>query len=173
MTEIQLQTAIKKVIEKEIIPELPAFKQGKMKVFLQSIPWTPAFERSNEVIYDDARHDDYGIDKYLPCCEVKLLGGETKPDVEGQTVTVGITVNVKDTSDDISNMSGYQDVMIVIDRIRNYFTANMGIRTNYRMDTQDIEWGIDETVSPPYYVGAIITKWRLSTPPYNDVERFL
>lgn len=172
MTEIRLQSAIKEVLETEIIPELSVFKPGEMKVFLQDIPWTPAFEKSNEVRYDDApgdNNEENGIDKHLPCCIVRLLGGETKNVTEGQTVTVGITVNAKDDSED---MSGYQKVMIVIDRIRNYFDKNIGIRDRFRK-LPETEWGLDENTSPPYYVGAVITKWQIPVMPYGDYEHLL
>ena len=158
MTEIDLQNEIKRVLKKNILPELSLFKPNEMKVFLQDIPISTEFE-----------DDDDNEDKYFPCCIVRLLGGRIKTASEPQITTIEIVVGIKDFSKD---MSGYQNTVICLDRIRDYFSENVGIHKKFRL-VYPIETGINTEVAAPYYFGNIITNWQTDVKPYADIEKFL
>lgn len=159
MTEIHLQETIKEVLQKEIFSKLTIFKPGEMQVFLQDIPLSTDFESENG-------DDD---DKYFPCCVVKLRGGEIKTASAPQLTTVEIIVGVKDWAKDLT---GYQSLMIIIQRIRDYFTEHFGIEGKFRL-VYPIQWNIDEEVSAPYFLGSVITVWQTDVMPFNDPNNFL
>ena len=57
MTEINLQNAIKDVLENKIFPQMAVFEDGeKMQVFLQDIPIPDEYEYDSD------------MSKYFPCC---------------------------------------------------------------------------------------------------------
>ena len=74
--------------------------------------------------------------------------------------------------DESEDMSGYQTLMVVINRIRDYFTANVGIQNKYRMK-YPIKWGINDNTIAPYFVGNLITQWDIERMPFHDIARFL
>lgn len=158
MTEIDLQNEIKRVLEKNIFPKLSLFKPQKMKVFLQDMPISTEFE-------DDKDNED----RYFPCCIVRFLDGKIKNASDPQITTIEIIVGIKDFDKD---MSGYQNTVICLNRIRDYFLKNIGIRKKFRL-VYPIEIGINTEVSAPYYFGNIITNWQTDIKPYADIEKFL
>ena len=87
------------------------------------------------------------VDKNVPCCIV-------------------IIIVIKDESED---MSGYQTLMAVINRIRDYFTANVGIPNKYRMK-YPIKWGINDNAIAPYFVGNLITQWDIERMPFQEIH---
>ena len=172
-TEIDLQLAIKSALERDIIPEISLWKPGRMKVYLQDIPITHEDAEAARAgllpftAHTEHEHDIY--DKYLPCFIVKLRGAEEKTAGAPQVTTVEIVVVVKDWSED---MSGYQSLMVCIQRVRDYFLANAGIRNKFRM-SYPVKWVVNEEAAVPYFIGSITTKWDLEVMPYNDTINYL
>jgi hypothetical protein len=156
MTEIELQNAIKDVIESEILPNLTIFKGGGMKVFLHDIPLTTEFE-------------DDESDRYFPCCIVKTRAGEIENADDPQKTTVEIVIAIKDDSED---MTGHQSLLVVITRIRDYFLKNAGIMGKFRL-SYPIKWGISDEVTTPYFVGNVLTIWDTDIMTYSDPNNFL
>ena len=142
MTEVDLQKEIRKIIVQELIPDMKIFEPNTFKGFLQDIPLDLGYGDETEI-----------VDKNVPCCIVKINAGEI----------------IKDESED---MSGYQTLMVVINRIRDYFTANVGIQNKYRMK-YPIKWGINDNTIAPYFVGNLITQWDIERMPFHDIARFL
>lgn len=156
MTELHLQQAIKNVLDAEILPKLTLFKPGEMQTFLQDIPLSTDFEDEDD-------------DKYFPCCIVKLRGGKVATASDPQITTVEIIVCVKDEAAD---MTGYQSLMVTIQRIRDYFTEHVGIEGKFRM-TYPVEWATNDEFTAPYFVGNVITTWQTDIMPYSDPNNFL
>lgn len=156
MTELNLQTEIQHILQDKIFPNISIFEPGEMRIFLQDIPLTTDFEDDND-------------EKYFPCCIVKLKNGEIKTANDPQITTVEIIVCIKDMSKD---MTGYQSLMIILQRIRNHFTSEVGIYGKHRM-TYPISWSISEDFTSPYFVGNIVTKWVTDISPYKDPNDFL
>ncbi len=157
MTELQLQAAIQKVLKQEILPEISIFQPGEMNVFLQDLPLSTEFEDEDEQ------------DKHFPCCIVKIQGAEIKTASDAQITTVETIVCIRDSSED---MSGYQTLLVCLQRIRDYFTAHVGIEGKYRM-IYPIEWAINDEAPAPYFIGGITTKWVTDIMPYRDPKNFL
>lgn len=179
MTEIDLQNEIKKILESEIIPQLSLFKQGEMKFYLQDLPLSTEFENEpkdySTEFEDDGDGTELGdiiespIDKHLPCCIVAYRGDEIKNANDPQATMIDIIVAVKDTALD---MSGYQKLLIVLQRIRDYFLENAGIDGKARL-LYPINRNINDNTMPGYFVGHIVTNWQIATMPYNDIHKYL
>ena len=154
-TELDLQQSIKDVLENEIVSHLSVFKQGEMKVYLQDIPIDTQYEEDDE--------------KYFPCCIVKLRGGKIEDASDPQTTTIEVVVIIKSWETD---MSGYKNLMLVLNRIRDYFLAHMGIEGRYRLappsNTNPVKWVVNEEAAIPYFVGSITTKWITAVMNYTD-----
>lgn len=155
MTEIDLQLDIQKVLTDEIFPKLTIFQPGEMQVFLQDIPLSTDFEDED--------------DKYFPCCIVRLRGGKINTASEPQITTIEIIVCIKDWSDD---MTGYQSLMVTLQRIRDYFSAAAGIREKHRL-VYPIEFNINEEAATPYFIGNVVTKWQTDVMEYKDLDKLL
>ena len=149
MTEVDLQKEIRKIIVQELIPDMKIFEPNTFKGFLQDIPLDLGYGDETEIVDKNAGE----------------INGASKP----ETVTVEIIIVIKDESED---MSGYQTLMVVINRIRDYFTANVGIQNKYRMK-YPIKWGINDNTIAPYFVGNLITQWDIERMPFHDIARFL
>lgn len=159
MTEIDLQKEIKKILLDEVFKDMLIFENQKMKVFEYDVPLTSDF--------DD--EDDDKDDLLFPCCIVRTRGGEIKTASDPQLTTVEILVIVKDKSKD---MSGHQNLLITVNRIRDYFLANGGIREKFRL-VYPIKWGINDDNTSPFFVGNVVTLWQTETQSFNDIERYL
>lgn len=158
MTELDLQKEIKKILLDEVFKDMLIFENKEMKVFEYDLPLSSDF--------DD---DDNDNEPFFPCCIVRTRGGEIKNANDPQLTTVEIIVAVKDASKD---MSGHRDLIITINRIRDYFLANGGIRNKFRL-MRPIKWGINEDNTIPYFVGNIITQWQIATQSFVDLEKYL
>lgn len=158
MTEIELMQRIKSILDTEIIPHIGIFKDDEIKVFLHDIPMSSDFET-----------DDSDDEKYFPCCIVRLNGGEISNAGEPQKTAIEIIVCIKDWSE---NMSGYQNLIIILNRIRDYFTSNYGIRNKFRLQ-YPVKTGISDETATPYFVGNITTNWIVDIKPYEDINKFL
>lgn len=157
MTELELQEAIKDILLNEVFSQLTIFTHGEMKVFLQDIPLSSDFEEYEE------------DEKYFPCCIVRLSTGEIQTANDPQLTTVEIIIYIKDWSKD---MTGYRNLVITIDRIRDYFTANVGILGKFRM-VFPLNWGLSDEVGMPFFAGKVITKWQTDRMPFADIQNFL
>ena len=169
--EIDLQEEIIDVLKKEILPQISLWKPGEMKVHFQDLPLSEDYEENGETQERPFAADPYEdiYDKYLPCCIVKMRSGtEKKPD-EPQDTQIDIIVIVKDWS---SDMSGYKSLMIVLRRMKDYFLANEGLRTRFRL-IHPIKWVVDDDAAIPYFIGTLQTHWATYSMPYNDIEGFL
>ena len=166
-TEISLQEAIKKALEKDVIPNISIFKTGEMQVHLQDIPLSTEYEKLPE--YEDDDDFDSEIDRYLPCFIVKLRGAEKKSASDVQVTTVETIVIIKDWSKD---MSGYKTLMICLNRLRDYFYANAGIDGKFRL-MYPVKFVVNEEAAIPYFIGSITTSWATETMGYNDTYGFL
>ena len=150
MTEVDLQKEIRKIIVQELIPDMKIFEPNTFKGFLQDIPLDLGYGDETEI-----------VDKNVPCCIVKINSGEINGASKPETVTVEIIIVIKDESED---MSGYQTLMAVINRIRDYFTANVGIMK------YPIKWGINDNAIAPYFVGNLITQWDIERMPFQEIH---
>lgn len=159
MTEIDLQKEIKTMLLDEVFKDMLIFENQKMKVFEYDFPLLYNFDTDSEEI-------DYQI---FPCCIIRIRGGEIKNANDPQLTTLEIVVIVPDEAED---MSGHQNLLIAINRIRDYFLANGGIRGKFRL-VYPIKWGTNEDNKTPYFVGNIITVWQTETQSFNDTEKFL
>lgn len=157
MTAFDLQTEIINALENDLFSNMAVIEPGEIKVFRQYIPLSTEFENEE---------DD---EKYYPCCIVKFGGGEIKTPDEPQITTIEIDVAIKDDSAD---MSGFETLVIILERIRDYFTGNVGIHKKARM-LFPVEIYPNSEPTPPYFIGAIITKWANDYMPYKDIEKFL
>lgn len=158
MTEVDLQKEIRKVIVQELVPDMKIFEPNTFQGFLQDIPLDFGYGDETEI-----------VDKNVPCCIVKINNGEIAGTALPETVTIEIIIVIKDECED---MSGYQTLMAVINRIRDYFVANVGILNKYRMK-YPIKWGINDNAAAPYFVGNLITQWDIEHMPFHDIDRFL
>lgn len=155
MTELNIQTEIKDVIEKSVLPYISLFDEGEVKVFLQDIPLSQDYEDED--------------DKYFPCVIVRLRRGEVKNASDPQETTIEIMVVIKDWAAD---MTGYQTLVITLDRIRDQLLSECGIVGKARL-LFPLSLEIDENVTAPYFVGSIMTKWVVDVMPYQDHMKFL
>lgn len=157
MTELHLQTAIKDVLKRDVLPKISIFQPGEMKVFLQDLPLSTEFEDEDEQ------------DECFPCCIVKMQGGKIPTASEPQTTSIEILVCIRDSAED---MSGYQTLIVCLQRIRDYFTAHVGIEGKHRL-IYPIEWAINDEAAAPYFIGSITTRWVTDIMPYRDPKNFL
>lgn len=155
MTEIDLQIAIKDILEREIIPNISLFENEKVKCFLQDLPLSSEFDNED--------------DKYFPCLIVAYRADEIKTASDAQETEIEIIVAIKDFSEDLT---GYQKLLVVLQHIRDYFTANAGIDGKFRL-LYPIKRSINEDTIPGYFVGHIVTKWVADIMPYKDIHRLL
>lgn len=158
MTELKIQEEIKEVLENSILPNISLFEKDEVKVYLQDIPLSADYDTDDE--------DD---EKYFPCCIVKLCGGEVKTASDPQTTIIEIMVVIKDWSAD---MSGYQSLVIMLDRIRDHFLSECGIFGKARLQ-YPLKFNINENVAAPFFVGSVTTRWTVDVMPYRDYTRFL
>ena len=157
MTELDLQKEIKKVLINEVFRDMLIFEGQQMKVFEHDLPLSSDFD------------DDDETDLFFPCCIVRACGGDIKSASEPQLTTVEIIVAVKDKALD---MSGHKNLFITINRIRDYFLANGGIRGKHRL-VYPVKWTINNENTFPYFVGHLITVWHTQTQRFNDIEKYL
>lgn len=155
MTEIDLQNAVKAAIEDEILPKLTLFNEKPVRVFLHDLPISTEYEDED--------------DKYFPCCIVKLINGEIKTASDAQLTTIEIVIAIKDASED---MTGYQSLMILIQRIRDYFLRNAGIKGKFRL-AYPVQWNISDEYSAPFFLGNVVTTWVTDVAGYVDPLDFL
>lgn len=161
MTEIQLQEEIKKALLNDIIPEIKLFKPNEMKVYLHDVPLTYDYE------------DDSETEKHFPCCVVRLKGGDILSHGQAQYTTIEILVIIKDTSTDVS---GYQTVVITLNRIRDYLRANHGIHGKASFvcnEKYPLKWSLIDDTLNPYFAGAITSTWQTETKSYADIENLI
>ena len=156
MTEIDLQKAIKETLVGEVFKDMMIFENQEMKVFEYDLPLSSDF-------------DDDDNEPFFPCCIVRVLNGDIKNASSPQLTTVEILIIVKDAAAD---MSGHKNLLITIQRIRDYFLANGGIRNKFRL-VYPIKWGINDDNTIPYFVGRIVTVWQTEIQRFNDIEKFL
>lgn len=155
MSEIRLQDAVKDALEKEILPYISIPELKNIKVFKHDIPLSTEFE-------DDE-------DEYFPCAIVKTRGGEIENASSSQKTIVEIVIAIKDENGD---MSGSEALMIIIQRIRDYFLKHMGIMGRFRMKFP-VKWGISDEYTTPYFIGNVVTLWELDIMRYEDPLNFL
>lgn len=158
MTELNIQRDIKDVIENSILPNISLFEPGEVNIYLQDIP-----------LSEDYETEDDNDEKYFPCIIVKLRHGEVKTASDPQVTTIDIMVVIKDWSAD---MSGYQSLVIMLDRIRDHFLGECGIVGKARLQFP-IELDVNENVAAPYFVGNVTTRWAVDVMPYRDHTNFL
>lgn len=169
-TEINLQYAIKKILQDDVFKKLSLFEPDEMNVYVQDIPLLTEYEKEAGYEYEyDENAEDNEIDKYLPCCIVKLRGAEIKNASAPQITTVEIIVIIKDWSKD---MSGNETLMICLNRIRNHFFANAGIQGKFRLE-YPVKLVVNEDAAIPYFIGSITTKWSTPIQTYEDPLGFL
>lgn len=156
MTELKLQKDIERVLERDVLPKISIFQSGEVKVYSQDLPLSSEFE-------------DDEPDEHFPCCIVKINGGKIAAAPDPQTTTIEIIVCIHDDSKD---MSGYQTLVVCLQRIRDYFTEHVGIEGKHRM-VYPIEWAINDEVPAPYFIGNIITRWVTEIMPYRDPKNFI
>lgn len=156
MTEIDLQKAIKERLTKEVFRDMLIFENQEIKAFEYDLPLSSDF--------DD---DDY--EPYFPCCIVRVQSGNIKDASSPQLTTIEILVIVKDAATD---MSGHKNLLITIQRIRDYFLANGGIQNKFRL-AYPIKWWVNEDNTIPYFVGKVTTVWQTEIQRFNDTEKFL
>lgn len=156
MAEIRLQNEIKRILENEILPDISIPELRSIKVYKHDIPLTTEFEGDEE-------------DTYFPCCIVKTCGGEIEKASDPQKTTVEIVIAIKDESE---NMSGHETLMIVIQRIRDYFLKHVGIRGEFRMRFP-LKWNISDEFTTPYFIGNVVTVWELDAMRFDDPLGFL
>lgn len=154
MTELRLQEALKEEI-KSVIDQLCLFGENEMKFYSQDLPLETTFEDEE--------------DKCFPCCIIKIKNGEINSLHTPQTVTAEIIICIKDISQD---MSGYRDLMIIIDRIRDSLMSCAGLDGKFRID-YPIKWSINDEVASPYFIGSVITKWQTESNSFTAVKKYL
>lgn len=159
-TELQLLKEVAGLLRDEILPKIDLLPD--MKVYLHDLPLSADYE-------EEAARDEEDDNKYFPCCIVRLSHGKIETFSSPQTVTVEMIVIVKDWSEE---MEGYQNIMIVIDRIRDELIAQHGIRGRFRL-AMPMEWALDTSSTTPWFVGSIRTTWETDYMRYRDVDRFL
>ena len=160
MTTINIQESLKTKLENEVLNELHLFGDKTIKVFLQDLPLSEDFEV--EGLPDE--------EKYFPCVIIKAVSAEvTKPSAP-QTTRIEIFAVCKDWSDD---MSGYKNVAIILDRIRDYLISEGGIHGTARLQYPLKMQMIDDDFPVPFFEGSLTTLWSVETMPYKDYENLL
>ncbi|MDO5397469.1 MAG: hypothetical protein Q4G33_06025 [bacterium] len=162
-TVSNLLDEIKSVLENEVVPGISLYTNGsnadkdaeEMKFFKHDLPLSAEF-RGQE-------------NKYFPCLIVRDSGGKIATASEPQINTVKIYVQIRDTNPD---MSGYEKLIITLDRIRDYFLANGGIRGKYQL-VYPIEYKVADDITTPYFLGVLVTRWTVNRMSWNDIEGFL
>lgn len=158
MTTIyDLQTAIMDALRNDVFPKLALQGKKEIKVFRQYLPQTTEFEDEDE------------DGKLFPCAVVKFEGSKIVDAKTPQITTITTAVAVKDEAEDLS---GTGTLLIILERIRDYFTSNGGIHGSFTM-TYPLETYVDEELNAPYFVGAVITRWKNEYLPYADTEKYL
>lgn len=160
MTTIKVQEALKTALENEVLKNLNLFGDKKIQVFLQDVPLSKDYEYEG---LPDA-------DKYFPCVVIKAVSGEVKRAAGPQETRINIYVVTKDESDD---MAGYKDILIVLDRIRDYLISGAGIHDKARLLYPVTMAMIDDDFPYPYFEGALSTLWDIDVMPYKDIENLL
>lgn len=160
MTTLQLQEALKEVIENEVLNSLNLFGDKKVKVFLQDVPLSKDYEY--EGLPD--------TDKYFPCVVIKAVNGEVKRAAGPQETRINIYAVSKDESDD---MAGYKDIVIILDKIRDYLISGAGIHDKARLLYPLTMAMVDDDFPYPYFEGALSTLWEIDVMSYKDIENLL
>ena len=160
MTTLQLQEALKEVIENEVLNSLNLFGDKKVKVFLQDVPLSKDYEY--EGLPD--------TDKYFPCVVIKAVNGEVKRAAAPQETRINIYAVSKDESDD---MAGYKDIVIILDKIRDYLISGAGIHDKARLLYPLTMAMVDDDFPYPYFEGALSTLWEIDVMSYKDIENLL
>ncbi len=160
MTTIQLQEALKQEIEDKVLKTINLFNDTDIKVFVQDLPLSSDFEFEG---LPDA-------EKYFPCVIIKIVGGEIAKCGMPQETRIEIFVVCKDWNND---MSGYKNVLIIMDRIRDYLISEGGIHGKARIKYPLTMQMIEDDFPVPYFEGALSTVWTIETITYNDYEKLL
>lgn len=160
MTTIQVQQELKKALENDILPDIQLFGAKKVKVFLQDIPLSQDYE------YEELPDTE----KYFPCIVIKAVSGEIKRPATPQETRINIYVVTKDTNED---MAGYKDVLIIMDRIRDYLISGAGIHDKARLLYPVNMAMIDDDFPYPYFEGALSTIWDVDVMCYRDIENLI
>ena len=96
--------------------------------------------------------------------------GEVAKQNAPQTVRIEIIVLTKDFKND---MSGYKDVVIILDRIRDYLVSGKGIHGVASMQYPLTMQMIEDDFPKPFFEGSLTTYWAVYTKPYEDIEQIL
>lgn len=160
MTTLKIQESLKTELKNRVLNELKLFDDKKIKVFLQDVPLSEDFE--SEDLPDD--------EKYFPCVIVKAVGGEIAKCAAPQTTRIEIFAVCKDWNED---MSGYKNVVIMLDRIRDYLVSEGGIHGTARLQYPIKMQMIDDDFPYPFFEGALTTLWSVETKTYRDYENLL
>lgn len=161
MTTIQIQEALKNALEKDVFANLQLFGNKSVQVFIQDTPLSQDYE------YDT---DSEAAEKYYPCIVIKAVNGEVAKQNAPQITRIEIFAISKDWSED---MSGYKDVTIMLDKVRDYLVSHDGIHGAARMQ-YPLKWQmIDDDYPLPYWEGSLTTHWAVYVKPYEDIEQIL
>lgn len=160
MTTIKIQETLKKEFEEKVLKNLNLFNDSRIKVFVQDLPMSKDFEFEG---LPDA-------EKYFPCVIIKAIGGEISKCGMPQTMKIDIFVVCKDWQED---MSGYKNVLIVMERIRDYLISEGGIHGKARLQYPLTLQMVEDDFPLPYFEGAVSTTWTVETMAYNDYEQLL
>lgn len=160
MTTIKIQESLKTELESRVLNDLHLFGDRKIKVFLQDLPLSKDFEI--EGLPDS--------EKYFPCVIIKAVGAEVIKPGAPQTTRIEIFAVCKDWKDD---MSGYKNVVIILDRIRDYLVSEGGIHGTARLQYPLKMQMIEDDCPVPFFEGSLTTLWTVETMPYKDYENLL
>ncbi|MGN0162449.1 MAG: hypothetical protein ACI4EA_02555 [Candidatus Ornithomonoglobus sp.] len=160
MTTIKIQEALKSELENKVLNELNLFNDTDIKVFLQDVPLSKDFEV-------DGLPD---TENYFPCVIIKAVSGEVERSGAPQTTRIEIFAVCKDWKED---MSGYKNVVIILDRIRDYLLSEGGIHGTARLQYPLKMQMIDDDMPIPFFEGSLTTLWTVDVMPYKDYENLL
>ena len=158
MTTIKLQELLQAGI-KEVLKDLTIFDKP-INVYIQDIPLSKDY---------DFEVEESDTEKYFPCVIIKYTGGKISKPASPQLTHIEIIGVAKDWSAD---MSGYKNVTIVIDRIRDYLTAG-GIHEQATIKYPIERATIDDNIPMPFFEEILSTDWEIDIMPYNDIEQLL
>ena len=145
-TPLQLQKDLATEIEnitKDMIFDTPVGKKQKLKGYIQRLP----------KIFDDTGEEEEEYDPY-PFALIRIDKGTVNN--ENNNVTVNIVIGIYDNSND---NQGHIAIMNIIDRFEERFLQKPTL--NEFSINEEMSFALDDESSSPYYLGAIITSWKV------------
>lgn len=161
MTGIKLINSIANVLKDDILANIK-YLPSVPKVFKHDIPLSSDYEYEGDT-------EETAEEKYFPCCIVRMANMKISDASKPQESTVEIVTVIKDWAED---MSGYETLIIVLERIRDYFIGHAGISEKYRLN-YPVEIAINKETTTPYYMGSVILRWSAEYTDYIDVQKYV